>query len=342
MIDTETKLATLYRSKFGVSPSHVAKLKGDGSDRKIYRLTCDQSANVIGVLGKNVLENNAFISFSQHFFRNKLPVPRIHAYNSDLGIYLESDFGDTTLFDVVINPSETNSKQDVKALYKMVLEYLPVFQIKAGQSIDYSYCYQYPTFQKDSIQFDLNYFQNSFLSKFHTKRFDEKSLHEDFTTLTLKLLEADSNYFMYRDFQSKNVMIFNDQPYFIDYQSARKGALQYDLASLLYDANFILSNELRAELLEYYLDETSKYIKINSGQFKSHYYNFVLVRMLQALGAFSFLAHDKGKSYFLKKIPNGLRNIKDILSRDCILKELPELKKIFENDLFQSAKLMNL
>jgi aminoglycoside/choline kinase family phosphotransferase len=189
-------------------------------------------------------------------------VPAIHAYHRELGIYLESDLGDTTLFDVMMNAVEIRNTP-IKELYKMVLHYLPIFQIKAGQSIDYSYCYQYPAFRKDSIEFDLNYFKTSFLARFHRQSFDEKKLHEDFAMLTGKLLEVDSNYFMYRDFQSKNIMILNDGPHFIDYQSARKGALQYDLASLLYDANFVLPNALREELLEHYLDETSNYIKIN-------------------------------------------------------------------------------
>ena len=341
MNDTKTKLEYLYLDRFGNKPSQIIQLQGDGSERKIFRLLYEGQSPVIGVCGTNINENTAFIEFSKHFSKKKLPVPFIYAYKPEFRIYLLSDLGNTTLYNIVID-SDKKASKDIMPLYKQVVSLLPIFQIKAGRTVDYSFCYQYSSFENDSMQFDINYFARSFLKRFVKLDFDSERLNDDFKTLKLRLLKERVQYFMYRDFQSKNIMINNDKPFFIDYQSGRKGALQYDLASLLYDANFELVNDFREELLEFYLAKAQNYIDLDANIFMSYYYDFVLIRMLQALAAFSSLAYDKGKLYFLKNIPNALNNIIDLLSRNCILRDLTELRKIFEDDILQNDFLKNL
>lgn len=333
-------LIDLYKQSFGNLPDNFISLKGDGSDRQIFRLQ-DLKRSVIGIVGNNHTENRAFIHFSNHFRKFGLPVPEIYAEDSKNGVYLETDLGDVTLYNKICDFSEKGFTDELTGLYKKVLEWLPKFQIVAGESLDYTYCYQYETFASDAILHDLQYFHERFLKVFYKKPFNNNNLYNEFNDLIKVLLLEKHDYFLYRDFQSRNIMLIENQPWFIDYQSGRRGALQYDVASLLYDAKASIPEEIKTGLLKFYMSEIAKLIQINQDTFIFYYYAYVWVRIMQALGAYGFLSLVKGKKSFLKNIPLSLNNIELLLKKSTIIDFLPELKKIFF-ELVNDHKLRNL
>ena len=244
-------LKKLFEQRFHSSFTRVQPLHGQlgGSGRKIIRLAGEKH-RAIGVLYDVREENIAFLEFSRHFRKHGLPVPEIYAEELSQGAYLEEDLGDTTLFDFLSSnrAGENLASQAIEA-YREVVTVLPRFQIEAGRDLNYEVCYPRGIFDGQSIAWDLNYFKYYFL-RLAGISFNEQLLEDDFNRLTKFLLTADLDYFLYRDFQSRNIMLHDGHPFFLDYQGGRKGALQYDIASLLYDAKADLPPDLRQQLLD--------------------------------------------------------------------------------------------
>jgi len=286
---------------------------------------------VIGAYNQDERENEAFLSFSEHFHKEGIKVPVILAVNRNEHCYLLTDLGDITLFSRLTNlrKGKENFPDEIVDLYKKVLDRLPIFQVKAGRNIDFGKCYPRQAFDRQSMLWDLNYFKYYFL-KLVKVPFDEQKLEDDFETLTTFLLSADSDYFMYRDFQSRNVMIVDEQAWFIDYQGGRKGALQYDIASLLFDAKADIPETIREQLLSYYLKILENYENINVEKFIRYYYGFVLIRILQALGAYGFRGYYENKPHFLQSIPYALKNLQFLMESGKIPVRLPVLEKSLE------------
>ena len=326
------RLAELHREKYDCYPDTIAALRSDGSDREIYRLFSGENT-IIGILGKDVEENKAFLNFSRHFRQADLKVPEIFIENAEKNAYLEEDLGDYTLFQWMMEIRKKHGfTNDVKNMYKKVIEYLPNFQIKAGTSIDYSYCYQHHEFGQVSMNWDLHYFQHRFIEPFYHCTLNRWGLENDFQTLINFLLEENREYFLYRDFQSRNVMIKNNEPYFIDYQSGRLGALQYDVASLLYDAKADLPESFRKEMIDVYLKNIQIFKSIDQTRFMNYFYGFVLIRIMQAFGAYGFLSVVKKKKHFFRSVPFAIQNLKTLLESDLeIFNMLPTLKEIYQN-----------
>src|SRR5205807_2044517 len=261
-------LKSLFEQHFHASPTRVQPLQGEfgGSGRKIIRLANDR-ITAVGILYGGREENVAFLAFSKHFRRHGLPVPEIYAEDLDHGAYLEQDLGDTTLFEFLSkNRTGENIAPAVVEAYRKVVAILPRFQIEAASDLDYSVCYPAASFDRQSIAWDLNYFKYYFL-RLAGIPFNEHALESDFNRLTDLLLGAPRDYFLYRDFQSRNIMLCDGQPYFVDYQGGRTGALQYDLASLLFDAKADLPPELRDHLLYDYLRALANYIPVDREAF---------------------------------------------------------------------------
>jgi aminoglycoside/choline kinase family phosphotransferase len=323
------QLISLFESHFKEEVTFFEQLPASGSYREYARM---KSANhqVIGAHNQDIKENQAFLEFSAHFRNKKIPVPHIYAVNANMESYLQEDLGNTTLFDFLSRTRETEGFS-VKIVneYKKVLRQLPRIQLVAGKDIDYSYCYPRDAFDKQSMMWDLNYFKYYFL-KLAKIPFDEQALEDDFQTFSDYLLAVDNNAFLYRDFQSRNVMLKDGEVYFIDYQGGRKGALQYDLASLLYDAKANIPEAEREELLEFYLDELSQYKHIDREKFKSLFGGYVLIRIMQAMGAYGFRGFYEKKEHFLKSIPFALKNLETLLARNTIQAKLPELFKVLK------------
>ena len=319
----------MFESYFKEEVTFFELLPASGSYREYVRI---KSANhqVIGAYNQDIKENKAFLEFSSHFQNKNIPVPNIYAVNSDMDCYLQEDLGNTTLFDFISTTRE-NEGFSIKIVdeYKKVLRELPRIQLVAGKDIDFSVCYPREAFDKQSMMWDLNYFKYYFL-KLAKIPFDEQALEDDFQAFSDYLLAVDNNAFLYRDFQSRNVMLKKGKVYFIDYQGGRKGALQYDLASLLYDAKANIPEAEREELFEFYLDELNQYQQVDREKFKSLFGGYVLIRIMQAMGAYGFRGFYEKKEHFLKSIPFALKNLEMLLAKNTIQVKLPELFKVLK------------
>jgi len=306
-----------------------------------FEMLTSYNRTIIGAYNSDVKENTAFLSFSNHFKHHGVPVPKIYAVSSDLKKYLLEDLGNTTLFQFLSKTRESEGfSENIIEKYKKVLKELPKIQIIAGRDIDYSVCYPREAFDKQSMMWDLNYFKYYFLklAKIH---FDEQALEDDFQLFSNYLLSASSNYFLYRDFQSRNVMIKDDEVYFIDYQGGRQGALQYDLASLLYDGKADIPESVKNQLYDFYISELKKLKKVDDKEFASYFKGFVLIRIMQAMGAYGFRGFYEKKEHFLKSIPFALKNLESILKDVNLPVQLPELISVL-NQLIHSEVLKEI
>ncbi|MCL7971726.1 MAG: phosphotransferase [marine benthic group bacterium] len=325
----QERLIGLYREHFGQAPSAVLALAGDGSNRAYRRLLGPDSAPIIGVMGPDPEENRAFLSFTRAFHAIGLPVPELFAVDEEGGVYLLEDLGDTTLFDAVDEARVQAGGEFPEAMipvYREVIRWLPRFQVRGGEVADYSVAYPREAFDRQSILWDLNYFKYHFLKLAHVP-FSEARLERDFETLVEFLLQADRRHFMYRDFQSRNVMLLDGTPRFIDYQGGRRGALAYDVASLLYDAKADLPAELRAGLLSEYLDSLELEVPVDRDRFRHEFQGYVLVRIMQALGAYGYRGFFERKPRFLKSVPFAARNLRELLDGGLPV-VVPELERV--------------
>jgi aminoglycoside/choline kinase family phosphotransferase len=335
-------LNKLFEERFHSFPDQVQPVDDrlSGSGRKLVRLA-NGKIKVIGVLYNIREENTAFIEFSKFFRRHGLPVPEIYAYDLDQGAYLEEDLGDTTLFDFLsANRSHTNIAAPVIDAYRKVIAVLPRFQVEAGRGLNYNVCYPRSSFDRQSIAWDLNYFKYYFL-RLAGVSFNEQALEDDFVKLADFLLQAGGDYFLYRDFQSRNVMLREGCPWFIDYQGGRKGALQYDIASLLFDSKADLPPELRRQLLDDYLERLSGFITLDRDTFMRYYYSYVYIRLMQALGAYGFRGFYEQKTHFLQSVPYALKNLRWLLDHVELPIALPALMAAFRG-MVNSEKLQTL
>ena len=297
--------------------------------------------SAIGIVHSVREENLAFLEFSRHFRRHGLPVPEIYAEDLSAGAYLEEDLGDTTLFEFLgLHRTGEAIAPEVMEAYRNVVAVLPRFQVEAGRDLNYKVCYPRSSFDRQSIAWDLNYFKYYFL-RLAGVPFNEQALEDDFSRLTKFLLNADRDYFLYRDFQSRNVMLRSGQPFFLDYQGGRKGALQYDIASLLFDGKADLPPRMRQELLDYYLECLGGHIKVDREAFMEHYYAYVYVRILQALGAYGFRGFYERKAHFLQSVPYALKNLCWLASHVKLPIALPALMEALDG-IAASEKLQGL
>ena len=324
-------LKTLFEQHFGSPAEGVQPLHGTlgASGRRIFRVSNSQHS-AIGIVYDCREENTAFVEFSRHFRRHGLPVPEIYVQDLDRGAYLEEDLGDTTVFQFLANHrSHDKVSAEVVETYRKVIAFLPRFQVEAGHDLNYSVCYPRASFDRQSIAWDLNYFKYYFL-RLAGIGFNEQALEDDFARFADFLLTADRDYFLFRDFQSRNVMLRDGSPYFLDYQGGRKGALQYDIASLLFDAKADLPPQLRQQLLDYYLAQLAGFVNLDRNAFLRHYYAYVYVRIMQALGAYGFRGLYEGKPLFVQSIPYALKNVRWLLANVELPVALPALMRVFK------------
>ena len=330
----EEQLQRLFVRWAGVPCTECLALGANGSSRRYYRLIGDKS--VIGCVNDDIRENEAFFAYTRHLHAKGLPVPELYVVDEDRRCYLQQDLGDQTLYGLLLDKKRQGGGFDAEmlALYKKALADLAAIQ-QGGADMDFSVAYPRSDFDRQSIFWDLNYFKYHFLKLAHTP-FDEQLLENDFNTLTDFLLQADCHYFLYRDFQSRNIMVKDDALYYIDYQGGRRGAAQYDVASLLYSAKSDLPEAIRLELLNHYLDVRG--LKGEERQrWLGHFWGYVLVRILQALGAYGYRGLFECKDYFVQSIPLALNNLRRLLENHPLPIDLPHL-----NGIIASANFANL
>jgi len=331
------ELESLFQQLTHEKPVSKEELSASGSNRKYFRLI-SKSNSLIGVEGTSVEENKAFIEMAKHFYNQGLAVPRFLAQSADGRFYIQEDLGDTLLFDAISEGRKTGVFcEPEKELLRKTMSKLSALQVLGAKDFDFSICYPQPEFNERSILWDLNYFKYCFL-KSTGLDFQENLLEDDFTKMSEILLRSHTNTFMYRDFQSRNVMVKNDEPYFIDFQGGRKGPLYYDVASFLWQAKAQYNSELREELLQTYLNALKELIPVDEADFRVQLKHFVLFRTLQVLGAYGFRGYFEKKPHFLQSIPFALDNLRTLLLDEFseypyllkILKQMTELKQFRE------------
>lgn len=332
------QIKNLYRTYTGHEAEEVTELPSSGSNRRYFRLHGPQT--LIGVSGTSIEENRAFIYMADHFRQKGLPVPEVYAQSDDQSFYLQEDLGDTLLFDAIEKGRKSSVfDESEKTLLRQTITKLPEIQFVGSDGFDFSYCYPQEEFNQRSILWDLNYFKYCFL-KATGMEFQENRLEDDFLKMSDVLLRNLSATFMYRDFQSRNVMIRDGQPWFIDFQGGRKGPVYYDVASFLWQAKAKYPEDLRQELLLDYIEALRKYMPVDEKYFLSQLRHFVLFRTLQVLGAYGFRGYFEKKPHFIQSVPFAIENLRQLLKQDypeypylCgLLRELTELKQ-FSDDL---------
>ena len=301
-------------------------LPESGSVRKYYRIT-SKSKRAVGSYNPDKKENVAFKYLSKHLIKAGVNVPEIYADDIDNDIYLLEDLGDVMLYNYYNENIE--NKEALINIYKSVIREMPKLQVNAANGLDFSVCYPRAEFDRQSMLWDLHYFKSYFL-KLTAVKFYEQDLEDDFNTLTNFLLQAKRDYFLFRDFQSRNIMLHNGKIFFIDYQGGRKGALQYDIASLLFESKINLPSALRDELLDYYIEIFSYVRSFDKIEFLKYYYGYVLIRMLQALGAYGFRGYFERKHFFLQSIPPAVNILKWLIENMNLEINIPQLMQCFE------------
>jgi len=336
--DQIVHLQNLYFNIYDSNPTDVRMMPPSGSYREYYRMT-DENRSIIGVFNKDRKENIAFLYYSKHFKSLGLNVPEILAEDLDNHVYLQQDLGDITLFSYLSN-NGAEYNENLKNIYKNVLEHLIDFQIKGIDGLDLTKSYPRAAFDKQSMLWDCSYFKYYFL-KLAKIPFDEQLLENDFQTFTEYLLTEDCNYFLYRDFQSRNIMLHNDNPFFIDYQGGRKGALQYDVASLLYDAKADIPQEVRHDLLTHYIQKLNEKLPIDEQKFRTMFSGYAMIRLMQAMGAYGFRGFYERKEHFLQSIPFAVRDMAYLIPTIDRNLQIPELQRVWTS-LIESTELKKI
>lgn len=329
------ELKKLYIAHTGHEPEQIDELPSSGSNRRYFRLI--GSPTLIGVSGESVEENRAFLYMAEHFRQKGLPVPQVFIRSEDDIYYLQEDLGDSLLFNAIEKGRKTSVfGEEEKQLLRKTIRLLPAVQFAGADGMDFSYCYPQAEFNSRSILWDLNYFKYCFL-KATGVEFREDLLEDDFEALCQTLIEnmETQPVFMYRDFQSRNIMVKDGEPYLIDFQGGRKGPLYYDVASFLWQAKANYPDSLRQELIDEYLEALRPYKQIEKEVFLSRLRHVVLFRTLQVLGAYGFRGYFEKKAHFIESIPFAIENLRQLLQEGfpeypylCeVLQRMTELKQ---------------
>ena len=336
-------LKKLYLSYVGCEPQAIEEMPASGSNRRYFRLLGNPT--LIGVSGESLEENRAFLYMAEHFKQKGLPVPTIYARSENNMFYLQEDLGDTLLFNAIEKGRQTSIfSEEEKELLRKTMRLLPAIQFAGADGMDFSYCHPQAEFNSRSILWDLNYFKYCFL-KATGLEFQEDRLEDDFQKMSDVLLRSSSATFLYRDFQSRNVMVKDGEPWLIDFQGGRKGPIYYDVASFLWQAKANYPDELRQELLNEYIQALRKYKPVDEAYFHAQLRHFVLFRTMQVLGAYGFRGYFEKKPHFIQSVPYAIENLRQLLKEPYpeypylteVLKSLTELKQFADG--LQKRKL---
>lgn len=306
------QLRNLFLSYTGIPAEDITELTSSGSNRRYFRLRSG-SISIIGVQGTNLDENRAFIEIDRHFMTKSIHVPKVLAVSEDGMYYIQEDLGDDQLYKLVSTGRENGEYSSYeRSLLCKTIEQLPKIQFKGGAGLNYDICFPDSEFNERMVMFDLNYFKYCFL-KATGMDFNEVQLQDDFEKLKEDLMEDMGETFMYRDFQARNVMFKDGEPYFIDFQGGRRGPIYYDVASFIWQARSRYPEDLRQTLTETYLRALKGYTDVNEEVFYSRLRIFILFRTLQVLGAYGFRGYFEKKPHFLGSIPFALSNLRKLL-----------------------------
>lgn len=324
------RLYSLFEGYYGCEPVDAVPMTGSASNRRYYRLS-DRKHTCVGVVGTVQEENHAFLTMASHFRSVGLPVAEVYSVSTDGMAYIQEDLGDTILYDKVCEDFRNGDLEVAENILCRTLSLLPRFQFEGGAGLDCSVCYPERSFSRRMVMFDLNYFKYCFL-KPSGLEFHEVRLQDEFERLADDLLggpdvqEYEEDTFLYRDFQARNVMLRDGEPYFIDFQGGRRGPVYYDLASFVWQPRAAYPESLRKKCVDAYVEAAGKYMKIDRAEFEDRLGLFVLFRMLQLLGAYGFRGLVEGKAAFVVSIPMTMNLLREQLAvRDWPYPYLTEL-----------------
>ena len=315
-----------FKELTGSPPTSITPLKPHASERSIFRIS-SATESFIGVINPSTAENECFIKFAEFFKQQALPVPEIYLYKPECNLYVEEDLGDETLYDYLLKAREQSDNtvpESAYAMYQAVLEILPRFQIECAKQFDFSTCYPEQHLLPGTFAGDCANFATELVARM-LPTYDTSMLTKDFAALIAFMGDAASGFFVYRDFQSRNIMIKNGKPYFIDFQSGRQGALQYDVVSLLYQASTKLPEDVRKALADHYCRSANQYTRLDDGTFYRYYSAFIVCRMLQVLGVYGKQGLGAGKKYFSNSIPLAVNTLAHELSSPDFPVKTPHL-----------------
>lgn len=321
-------LKELFKKWAGTAPTHTESLKSAGSDRKYIRMGAE-GISAIGVIGTSYEENRAFISICRHLYSKGLPVPQLYAVSDDCMHYLQEDLGDKQLYDYIAECHKTGTYDDITLnLLRATISRLADIQCLGAEGMDFQICYPVGSFNRRSIFWDLNYFKYYCL-KPSGLEFNEDRLENDFERMAdILLADEPSGTFMYRDFQSRNIMVCGTEPRFIDFQGGRRGPVEYDLVSFLWQARAAYPEQLKDELTDVYIRSLSKYRKVDETAFRTRLIHFVLFRTMQVLGAYGYRGNFERKQQFLDCMPAAMANLRGIAGQTIISDTYPYMADI--------------
>ena len=301
-------------------PSVMEPVAASGSNRRYWHVD-----GLVGCVGDDVEENGAFIYLSGHFAACGLNVPRVLAVSGDCRCYLQESLGRVSLYDMIADRRFAPSQVDM--LVKTI-RYLPQLQHRGAEGIDFGRCYPQEAMDGRMVAWDLNYFKYCFLKPSGVE-FNEAALQDDFDALQRRLLDGENEWdtFMYRDFQSRNVMVVDGEPWFIDFQGGRRGPVYYDVASFIWQARAAIPDGLRERLIDEYLDAASCYCSYDAADFRRRLMEFVLFRQLQVLGAYGFRGLIENKPQFVSGIPGAIDALESLCDAGC-LEAYPALRRV--------------
>lgn len=328
----EDILAEYFREVTGVRPSSIVALRPHASERRMYRLAAG-AHSAIGVFNPNIKENDAFVSFARYFFQKGLPVPQIYLYKPAEHLYLEEDLGDQTLFDLLSTERNRTSEPfptRAEDLYRDALSWLPKFQIEVANGFDFSLCHPERHLLPGTFTRDCTSFATDLVARL-LPSFDITRLTSDFSALITHLEQAPASFFVYRDFQSRNIMIRSGKPHFIDFQSGCQGPLQYDVVSLTCQASVQLPADARTRLTQHYYSVARQFADLDEQTFYLYYPGFIISRMVQVLGVYGRQGLAAGKEYFLQSIPGALSTLAHELAQPALPVKLPVLRLCTES-----------
>ncbi len=321
----------LFRAHFDAEPDALTALAGDGSQRRYVRMTHRDGTSVIGAYGHDLDENRAFLSIAETLRGAGVAVPRVLRVASDGHAYLLQDLGDTTLFRALESARKNHASSpfttSILAHYEQALDLLVAMQLGAAKTLDTSRCYPRATFDRQSMRWDVDYFKYCFLKLAHIP-FHEARLEDDLQALLARLEAAPASFFLHRDFQSRNLMLHDDRVWTIDFQGGRHGPLHYDIAALLFDGKAAMPPDVREQLLEAYVDRLRAHDPALADDVSKRFYDFVLLRILQAMGAYGYLGIHQRKPHFVQSIPHAVTNLGWLHENTPIFDASPELTQI--------------
>lgn len=320
--EIEIKISKTYLSCYGVEPV-LEKLAPAGSDRLYFKVSSSKGV-LVATYGSNLKENQTFAYFCRHFSEKGLAVPKLYRMGED--IYFQEYLGDTSLLDILEKEGFSENLYD---LYCQSLTRLARLQVQGNNGLDYSKCLTNKEFGRQAIMADLLYFKYYFLDCLR-RAYDKQKLIDEFEHFSAWLAGQGQRFFMFRDFQSRNIMITPDGPKFIDFQGGMMGAPQYDAASLLWQAKAHLPEEWKQRLFVHYRNVffAEAGLQLDEVQFRQHYDGYVLIRLLQVLGAYGFRGLFERKAHFLTSIPLALVNLKTFLRHQPLPGIYSEFNKV--------------